>query len=360
MSLQVRQRSRRGRAAARPRASARCRRPARRCRSAPGRCRPGSASCCALSLPGSSGAGALVKVMRETSSGLACAIGLERLLRQRQVAGDVDDRERERRFRLGRLPPPARRTKAAAAAAPSTARRDEHPALAFSPVSAGDTVSGEERRTTFATISSGSRPFPSATASLLAAARPASRKGQFRPGQAAVGPAKTGARSFAWSRAIRFPISRAGTGRLERSPAFRRSPATGGGCCICGLDTFRDRRDAQAAPERGDRPDQSVASRLLPSAWMKERSIFSLSSGKRRRLAQRRTAGAEIVQADADAGLADRWSAPATSRLRISAVSGISSSSRCGAQPALSSMRLTVAQQTIRSSNVWARCSPRR
>ena len=57
------------------------------------------ASCCALILPGSSGAGALVKVMRETSFGLGGGVGLDRLLRQREIAGDVDDVQRDGRGR---------------------------------------------------------------------------------------------------------------------------------------------------------------------------------------------------------------------------------------------------------------------
>ena len=66
------------------------------------------ASCCALILPASSGAGALVKVNRRDELRMVGAVFLDRLLRQRQVAGDVDDVDRLRRRRQCRRLRPGR------------------------------------------------------------------------------------------------------------------------------------------------------------------------------------------------------------------------------------------------------------
>jgi len=60
------------------------------------------ASCIAFSLPGSSGAGALVVVNFSTLSGVLGAVRLQRVLHQLERAGDVDDVDLDRARRLGR------------------------------------------------------------------------------------------------------------------------------------------------------------------------------------------------------------------------------------------------------------------
>ena len=57
------------------------------------------ASCCALILPGSSGAGAWREADAADQLGVRRAVFLEAALRQLQVAGDVDDVQRHRRGR---------------------------------------------------------------------------------------------------------------------------------------------------------------------------------------------------------------------------------------------------------------------
>ena len=96
---------------------------ARRGRSARGRCRRGSACCCALSLAGSSGEGAREKLTRDTSFGFCCAKRSIAVLRELQVAGDVDDVE----LRPGRRPRARPRAPVACSAA-TPGRPAEHAA----------------------------------------------------------------------------------------------------------------------------------------------------------------------------------------------------------------------------------------
>ena len=108
------------------------------------------ASCCALILPASSGAGALVKVMRETRFGFALRIVLDRLLRQREIAGDVDDVERDRARRqrqsCAKPGPPKAATPAAPATPPTNVRLVIGVFMVFLPFLCDMALCGSRRR----------------------------------------------------------------------------------------------------------------------------------------------------------------------------------------------------------------------